>query len=311
MAPICSPNLLGNTCHLKIVATSRERLNLVEEWLLPVDGLPYPDRRAAQDAASYGAIQLFMQAARRIQLGFALNDNLDPVIDICRAVEGMPLGIELAATWLRTVPCGQIAEQVKHNVDLLTTPLRNVPERHRSLRAVFDHSWHLLSELAQHVLARLTVFRGGFDAEAAEQVAGASLPILSALVDKSMVRLDTSGRYDLHALLRQYAAATLTEHEQELLARQHFDYFLNLAAQGDPHLWHGGPDKIGWTKRLDAEVDNLRAAFAWSLACGEAELPVQLSAATGHFWMCSFRLPEGYRWLERGANRMPPSRTHR
>jgi tetratricopeptide (TPR) repeat protein len=220
--------------------------------------------------------------------------------------DGAPLGLELAATWLRLTPCCQIAEQIRQDVDFLTTSLRNVPERHRSLRAVFDHSWQLLSEPERQVLAKLTVFRGGFDTEAAAWVASASLPVLAGLVDKSMVRCDAHGRYDLHELLRQYAAAKLTEQGQEQLSHQHFDYFLDLAAQGEPYLLYGGPGKLGWVERLDAEIDNLRAASAWSLACDDSALRVQLSATLGHFWMCTARWREGYTWIERA---LPDSST--
>src|SRR5207247_2625355 len=152
---------------------------------------------------SYSAVQLFVQRARQIQAHFSLSENVEAVTIICQRLEGMPLGLELAATWLRVMTCEQIAAQMESGLDFLTTPLRNIPERHRSLRVVFEQSWALLSGDEQAVLMKLSIFRGGFDREAAEQVAGASLSLLASLVDKSLLRLNSSGRYDLHELVRQ------------------------------------------------------------------------------------------------------------
>ena len=115
----------------------------------------------------------------------------------------MPLGIELAAAWVWVLSCDEIAQEIQRNLDFLTTSARDVPERHRSMRAVFDSSWRMLSATEQRVLCQLSVFRGGFLREAAEQVAGASLPLLSALVTRSLVRRTVAGRYDLHELVQQ------------------------------------------------------------------------------------------------------------
>src|SRR5262249_21232658 len=156
--------------------------------------------------------------------------------------------------------CREIAVQMTGNVNFLTTPMRNVPERHRSLRAVFDQSWNLLSEKEQSVLKKLSVFRGGFDREAAEQVAGASLPILAALLDKSLIRRNASERYDLHELLRQYAADKLLDAGQaETTVQRHSDYFLNFAKSAEAHNY--GREQIVWYDRVEADLDNLRAAF--------------------------------------------------
>jgi predicted ATPase len=154
-------DLLANAPRLKILATSRERLNLQEEWALPVEGLAFPNAGTDDEIGSYSAVQLFLQSARRVQPGFSLTENAEAVIGICQAVEGMPLALELSAAWLRVMPCPQIAGGIRQALDFLATPLRNVPERHRNLRAVFDHSWALLSEGERGVLASLSVFQGG------------------------------------------------------------------------------------------------------------------------------------------------------
>src|SRR6185295_17493500 len=165
-----------------------------------------------------------------VQPSFVLDGNRDAVTDICQAVDGMPLGIELAAAWLRTLPCRQIARQIRRDLDFLSTPWRDMPERHRNLRTVFDNSWRLLSEGERNVLMKLSVFRGGFDLEGAEQVAGGSLPVLAGLADKSLVRFNLSGRYEMHELLRQFAADKLREANATLETQWcHFEFYLNRA----------------------------------------------------------------------------------
>src|SRR5262249_25886464 len=157
---------------------------------------------------------------------FSLSGSESAVVSICQAVEGMPLGIELAASWLRVLPCDQIAQQIRRSLDFLATPLRNVAERHRSMRMMLDHSWRLLSESEQRVLSQLSVFRGGFDLQAAEHVTSATLSVLASLTDKSMIRINHAGRYNLHELLRQYGADRLKQ-SGELLqaAHRHLEYF--------------------------------------------------------------------------------------
>src|SRR5262249_3049056 len=157
------------------------RLNVQEEWVFALEGLAYPKELATDLLDNYSAVQLFVQRARQVQPHFAFDQNTQAVQSICCQLEGMPLGLELAASWLRVMSCQQIADQITSNLDFLTTPLRNIPERHRSLRSVFEQSWRFLSAGEQSVLMKLSVFRGGFDFEAAAQVAGASLTDLASL----------------------------------------------------------------------------------------------------------------------------------
>ena len=208
-------DLLAGAPHLKLLITSRERLNLHEEWVLPLDGIDYPLIADFDNLERYSAVQLFMQSAQRVQPDFSLGNNAPDVLRICQLVEGMPLAIELAAAWVRLLPCSHIVEQLASSLDFLTSPLRDMPERHRSLRAVFDHSWRLLSHTEQTALAKLSVFRGPFDLEAAEEVGGVSLPGLASLVDKSLLHADGSGRYALHELLRQYVAYQIAQQRIE------------------------------------------------------------------------------------------------
>ena len=165
-------DLLAGAPHLKLLITSRERLNLHGEWVLPLDGIDYPLTADYDNLERYPAVQLFMQSAQRVRPDFSFQSNTTDILRICQLVEGMPLALELAAAWVRLLPCSHIVEQLASSLDFLASPLRDMPERHRSLRAVFDHSWRLLSHTEQTALAKLSVFRGPFDLEAAEEVGG-------------------------------------------------------------------------------------------------------------------------------------------
>ncbi len=291
--------MLAYAPRVKMLTTSRERLNLLEEWALEVQGLPFPGSEAESEIADYSAVQLFLQNAYRVHVGFKLTEaNAPAIIRICRLVEGMPLGIELATAWLRVMPCAQIAARIEQGVELLATPMRNVPERHRSLRAVFEHSWVLLSETERDVLAGLSIFRGGFDLESAEQVAGASLAVLGSLADKSLIRLNPSGRYDIHELLRKFASDKLTESGQAAaMALLHLEFYLKLAEDAEAHLY--GPQQEAWLDRLELEHDNIRAALAWALRDEEVEKGLRLAGALGFFWEFRTHQHDGYEWFRR------------
>ena len=197
---------------MTLLVTSRERLNLRGEWVFEVQGLRFPVDETADGivAKDYSAFELFVQSVHRVHPGFLLSERERPcVMRLCQLVDGMPLAIELAAGWMHVATCEEITQQIERGLSFLATSLRDVPERHRSLQAVFDHSWNLLSEDEQRVFSRLSMFRSVFSREAAEQVGGASLPILASLVDKSLLRISTAGHYDMHELLRQYAGEKL------------------------------------------------------------------------------------------------------
>jgi predicted ATPase len=294
-------SLLAQTSHLKLMVTSRERLNVQEEWVLPIEGMPYPAEHESEMIEDFSAVRLFTQSARRIQPAFILTNHRQAVIDICQRVEGMPLALELAASWLRVMMPEQIASQLEKNLDFLTTPLRNIPERHRSVRAVFDYSWELLSDVERTVLMKFSIFRGGFELDAAQYVADASLPILAALADKSLIRLNAVGRYDLHELLRQYSFEKLKEAgDAATTAHAHLDFILKLAEQAESSVY--GPEQIRWFDRLEAEHGNIHAALSWSLESGQAEKGLQLAAALGWFWQLRLHLHEGAQWFERLLN---------
>lgn len=252
---------------VKLLVTSRERLKLQGEWTFDLYGLLVPPTAQAEGVETYSAVALFLQSARRAWAGFELAPADRPaVVRICQLMDGIPLGIELAAAWVRVISCPEILAEIERSFDFLTATAWDMPARHRSLRAAFDHSWRLLSPEEQAALKQLSVLRGGFQRQAAEQVAGASLPLLSALVDKSLLRPTRAGRYDLHELIRQYAATCLAENplEQDSARDRHADFYLERVRAREPALKSQRQKEV--LAELSADIDNIRAAWEWAVA---------------------------------------------
>lgn len=202
--------LLAATRRLKLLVSSQASLNVSAEWVRYLQGIPYPDLLTS-DAGDYAAVRLFMERAQRVCTDFDENKNLVCVVEICRLLNGVPLALELAAAWLKSLPCAQVVTEIKESADFLVTRHTDVEERHYSLQAVFDYSWKLLADRERRVLLRLSPFRGGFSRTTAEEVAGVDLPLLSSLVDKSFLTHTDQGNYLFHELLRQYAANLLEQ----------------------------------------------------------------------------------------------------
>ncbi len=267
--------ILSDAPDVKILTTSREALNLQEEWLYLVQGMVYPRILPANGMAleDYSAVRLFLYHARRIQPDFSLEAEREGILAICSLVEGMPLGLELASTWVRSLSCAEIAQEIQRGIDVLETTSRNIQPRHRSMRAVLNQSWKLLSVTQQAVFRRLSVFRNGFTREAGAYVAGAPLRTLSALVDKSLVRRDHAGRYDLHELIRQFAAEQLAaapDDAQETNARHCAFYVRFLDSRWDQLKGWGQKEAL---LEIDSEIENVRLAWNWAVSEGcEAEI---------------------------------------
>ena len=295
-------DILSAAPNVKILVTSRERLNLSSEWLIPVNGLPFPEHNIADDVRAYPSVQLFEQGARRVQADYQLNDSILAVIDICKLVQGMPLAIELAASWVRQMTPAQIVTHIESDVDFLAANWRDVPDRHRSIRGLFEHSWWLLSPEEQDVLMNLSVFRGGFELEAAQHVAGASPAILASLEDKSLIRGSPARRYDLHELIRQYAASHLADSGQDTeICNRHLDYFLTLAEAADKQLH--GPRQVVSVQRIKSEYNNLRTALGWAFEGGDAEEGLRLANALWFYWFrWGGNWAEGFKWYELGLS---------
>lgn len=262
-------NILQGAPHVKILLTSRERLNLHEEWLYPVEALRVPARADVPKAESSPAVQLFVQGVQRVQPEFTFADAPEAIIRICKLVEGMPLGIELAASWVRVMTPSQIINEIQNSLDFLTSSLRNIPERHRSIRAVFDSSWKMLNEEEQRVLRQISVFQGGFHQRAAQKVVGAALPVLSSLVDKSLLS-PVDGRYQIHELLRQYAMDKLDPQEHEQMLDTHCRYFANFLHTRDSELTNNRPGSA--YEEVTHDFDNVVAAWQYALQHGAREL---------------------------------------
>ena len=259
--------LLAYAPHVKLLATSRESLGLQDEWVVEVEGLSVPESSYAEGTEQSTSVELFLQRARRAFVGFnATPDDYPAIVRICQLVDGNPLGIELAAAWVRTLSCEEISNEIEHGMDFLSVSARDIPARHRSMRAAFDHSWKLLTKEEQKVLMQLSAFRGGFRREAAEAVVGATLSTLSSLVTKSLIRRSSAGRYDLHELIRQFAAEQLAElpNEQTAAQTRHGRYYLTYFSQADRRLRSSALRET--LTELTAEMDNFRAAWDWALA---------------------------------------------
>jgi predicted ATPase/DNA-binding NarL/FixJ family response regulator len=299
-APILS-DLLTAAPDLKLLVTSREALQLHEEWRYPVAGLPVDDN----------ALRLFAERARRVRPDFSPAAEREAIIRICRLVEGMPLAIEMAAGWVTTLSCTAIADEIEQDLSLLATSLRNAPERHRSMRAVCDHSWRLLRDEERAVLRRLAVFRGGFGREAAADIAGAGLSVLAALVAKSLLRHRADGRYELHELVRHYAMERLRTDQDELerVGELHAAYYLAFLTERGGRLIGG--DQRFVLEEIAAELENVRGAWRRTLDRMDVEIdPLAVSALAG-FYHLRGRYREGLDILAATLSRLrevPPSR---
>ena len=264
--------LLQRCPRIKLLVTSRELLNLAAEWRFALEGLPYPTSGRSTKALgrppeSYPAVQLFLQAARQARPKYSLTEkNRTHVVDLCRLVMGMPLALKLAASWLRVMPTEELTKGLRRNMDFLSTRLRDVPLRQRSMRAVFDSTWDMLQEDEQQILAGLSLFRGGFSAAAAQELADASSFDLAELQDRGLLQFDAEqGRYILHELVRQYAAEKLAVQGNQMLAAQdaHSHYYAQLLRKQISRLLSSElPEAM---MDLDAEIDNIRAGWRWAI----------------------------------------------
>ena len=277
---------------VRLLLTSREALQLQEEWLYTVSGLDF-EVDTEETGVESAAVQLFVERARRVKPNFSLEHETDAVEEICRLVEGMPLAIELAAAWTGYLSCADIAAEIERDLSFLGSHLRNLPKRHRSIQAVFDQTWKQLTPEEKAVFSRTSVFRGGFRREAATAVTGASLPLLAGLIDRSLLRWErrsnksaARGRYQTHELLRQYAADRLerdTQDTAQTVAR-HGRYYCRFLIRWHDDLMEGG-DQAAAMAEIDGELDNVRAAWQWAAEHGDyAELEQAATVLMNFFY---------------------------
>ncbi|MBA3716676.1 MAG: hypothetical protein H0W87_00395 [Actinobacteria bacterium] len=292
--------LIERASNVEILTTSRERLNVQSEWVLDVEGLGVSSN--GNGTSADGAVRLFVERARQIDPGFEPSDDeRQHVVRICRLVDGMPLGIELAAAWVSVLPCAEIADEIETTIGFLETSMRDVPERHRSLRAAFDHSWRLLTNGQRRSFGQLAVFRGAFTREAAATVAGAHIGLLSELVSKSLVRRLELGRYELHELLRQYAAERLAEEPDEPaeVRERHARFYAGRLTDRQEAFF--SPRMSDARDELRRDVPNLRSAAEWAVSTWpEDEARSALTALSAFFNAHSW--PEGLETFEHLAH---------
>jgi len=277
---------------VKLLVTSREALNVQREWRYSVTGLEYPETTAAEPSAAYSAVQLFVERARQVREDLSLVDEQAAVVRVCRLVEGMPLALELAAGWTKILPTDEVASEIQRNLDFLSTSLRDVPQRHKSMQAVFEQTWQRLTEEEQRVFSALSVFSGGFSREAAEAVTGVSLRILSDLVDKSLLTRGPNGRYQVHELLRQYAQTQLeaTPDKAIHIYELHTAYYARFLDERNSDL--NGSRQRDASLEIEAEIDNIRAAWSWAVEHSQIEAIEQSQHPLFVFYTIQGRLRE-------------------
>jgi predicted ATPase/Tfp pilus assembly protein PilF len=291
--------ILQAAAGVTILVTSRVRLNIYEEWSFDVRGLQAPGESAGEDIWRYSAAQLFVQRAERIHRDFEREAHAVDIARICSLLAGMPLAIELAAGWVRTYTCREIASEIQRNLDFLTTNLRNVPARHRSMHAAFEHSWQLIPAVDRAAFAALSVFHGTFVRQAAEQVTGVTTLSLRRLTDATMLHIHSDGRYHVHELLRQFGADKLDRQGGDDIRQRHSLFYATFVQQRRPHrLTAQEPAAL---REIAAEQENIRAGWRWAvskvaiLTHNTAALEVFSAATTmlSYFYEIRSRLHDG------------------
>ena len=295
--------MLGECRRLRILATSREPLGITGEALWPVEPLALPDAYAGRaETESSPAVRLLRDRAGAGRRDLVVDAGTSATMArICRALDGMPLAIELAAASLRTMSVDQLAHRLDDRFRLLTSGSRTALPRHRTLRAVVDWSWELLSDAERTVLRRLSVFSGGASLEAAERVCvgdgvaqGQVFELLTALAEKSLLVTagDAAPRYRMLGTIKEYAAQRLAEAgEADLARRAHLAHVTELAETAEPHLRRA--EQLQWLAALEAEHDNIGSAMRGALAAGEAHPAMRLAAGAGWYWWLSGHKAEG------------------
>jgi predicted ATPase len=296
--------ILQSAPQVKVLVTTRERLNLTGETVLPLGGLPVDSSEMAKTSS---AAQLFWQHVQLVRPNLVLQPGDEKHINhICRLVAGMPLALILAASWAEMLSLAEIAAEIERDLDFLETDMADLPERQRSVRAVFDASWRRLSAEEQAVFAQLSVFRGGFTRQAAQAVTGASLRTLRGLVHKLLTTLEANGRYQIHELLRQYGAEQLTAvHRHQTAKEAHAAYYLDLLEQREVDL--RGRNQLAALNEIDADLENIRLAWDYALAQGDEAAIMQALEGLHLFIDAKGRYIEGIPLLEQAKQQLVPN----
>ncbi|MEU5722492.1 BTAD domain-containing putative transcriptional regulator [Micromonospora sp. NPDC047738] len=303
--------VLGQCRRLRILATSREPLGITGEALWLVEPLAVSTDAGLAETVSSPAVRLLRDRAGAVRKDLGVDEHtLSTMVRVCRALDGMPLAIELAAARLRTMTIDQLANRLDDRFRLLTSGSRTALPRHKTLRAVVDWSWELLTEAERTVLRRLSVFSGGASLDAAEWVCAGDdveqdqvLELLTSLAEKSLVVTegDAAPRYRMISTIKEYAADRLAEAgESDLARRAHLAYFTDLTETAEPHLRRA--EQLAWLATLEAEHDNISAAMRAAVAAGDAQAAMRLAAAAGWYWWLGGRRAEGLELMLAATN---------
>ena len=313
--PGLAVGLLDGCPQLRLVVTSRATLDVPGEAVVALDGLAVPPRDDANDAEAYDAFGLALRAAHRVRPDFhPCGDERTALVRLTRIVAGMPLAIELAASWLRVLEPSELLREVRRDLDVIRGRVDELDPRHASLRAVFESSWSLLAEAEREALRRLAVFRGGCTRDTAAAVAEVPLGTLLTLVNRSLLQRDGARRFVAHPVVQRFAEEKLSERGElaaELAAR-HRAYFLAVAEDADRRL--DGPEQQTVLAGLASEHANLLRSLDHAASLGEAEDAHALAAALGRYWRWNGHVREALDRFERlralpGTPTSPPAST--
>jgi predicted ATPase len=300
--------VLKNAPGIKILVTSRERLGLLGETSYLLKGLTLPEQGMDdidQEIFESSAVQLFIQSALLVRSDFAPKaEELPELIQICHLVQGMPLGLILAATWVDLLTLGEIADELNRGLSLLESELVDLPERQRSIRAVFDHSWHLLSEAERSIFMKLSVFHSGFTRDSSREIAGAELDDLAHLVRRSLVQHDAEKkRYHIHPLLRQYISERLiASGHSELTNDTHMRFYCDFLGEQEVEI--KGHRQLKALDRIEMDFENIRAAWRWAVK--RRDYVAINHSIEGLYWFCHLRgrVQEGEELLSEARARL-------
>ena len=254
-------SLIKQTHYLKLLITTRERLNMIAETIVEVRGLAVPTTITAENTESFSSVKLFLQNAYNVYPGFSYPHNREAIIRICQLLDGIPLGIILASTWVKVFNCQEIAEEIQNNITFLSTSAPDLDPRHRSLIAVFDNSWQLLSEEEQNLLKKLSIFRSGFTVKAAREICHATPYLLAVLSDKSLLSHQQDSRYEMLSTFNQYATAKLAESKYEFESTKvnFYNYYVNYCVQKYQEIYSS--TQVNALADMNTEIENIRICW--------------------------------------------------
>jgi predicted ATPase/DNA-binding SARP family transcriptional activator/Tfp pilus assembly protein PilF len=298
--------LLNGTKAVRLLVTSREVLNLKQEHVYLLSGLRYPEAitLTLRDMPQYDAVDLFVRCAAQKMPQFALNEqNYQSIMHICHVLEGLPLGVELAAATLCEQGCTEVAKVYEQNLGALTTHMSNFHPRHRSLYAAFEISWNLLPTPLKQVMAGLSFFLEGFTVSAASQVAGALPQDLAGLTSKSLLRLNDAGRYSMHEVIRQLVRAESVANDvRQPVEGRHAAYYADFLAALQGRLWANGQSEALQT--IQVEHGNLSLAWQWMADHGRPDLIEKSMDSLYQYFMIRSLFDEGITWFKHAAGKV-------